>query len=87
MGDKGAVRIAPNWWRPEPKLILRRGKEESVIEAESTGNGFNYEIAEVARCIRQGRTESDIMPLDESISIMRTMDKIRAQWGLKYPME
>ena len=37
--------------------------------------------------IRSGRLESDAMPLDESLSIMRTMDAIRAQWGLKYPME
>jgi len=31
--------------------------------------------------------ESDIMPLDESLAVMETMDKIRAQWGLRYPME
>jgi hypothetical protein len=38
-------------------------------------------------CLREGKLESDIMPLDESLQIMRTMDAIRAQWGLKYPME
>jgi hypothetical protein len=27
------------------------------------------------------------MPLDESLEIMRTMDAIRALWGLKYPGE
>jgi len=27
------------------------------------------------------------MPLDETLSVMRTLDRIRAQWGLKYPME
>jgi len=39
------------------------------------------------RCLRCGKTESPIMTLDESVEILRTMDKIRAQWGLKYPME
>ncbi|MGC9357150.1 MAG: Gfo/Idh/MocA family protein, partial [Anaerolineae bacterium] len=39
------------------------------------------------RCLRAGKTESDIMPLDESLAIMRTMDEIRAQWDLTYPME
>ncbi len=38
-------------------------------------------------CLRDGRTESDAMPLDETLAIMRTMDQIRAQWGLRYPME
>ena len=47
----------------------------------------NYEAAEVMQCLRSGATESQVMPLDESIEILRTMDKIRAQWGLKYPTE
>ncbi len=37
------------------------------------------------RALREGRTESPRMPLDESLEIMRTMDEIRALWGLKYP--
>jgi hypothetical protein len=51
------------------------------------GNGYNYQAAEVMACLRAGKLESEIMPLDESVSIMRTMDEIRAQWGLTYPME
>jgi len=39
------------------------------------------------RCLDAGETESPIMPLDESIAIMDTMDRVRAKWGLKYPME
>jgi dihydrodiol dehydrogenase / D-xylose 1-dehydrogenase (NADP) len=38
-------------------------------------------------CLRASKLESDLMPLDETHSIMQTMDAIRAQWGLKYPME
>jgi dihydrodiol dehydrogenase / D-xylose 1-dehydrogenase (NADP) len=51
------------------------------------GNGYNYQIEEVNRCLREGKTESTIMALDETLSIMRTLDDIRFQWGLKYPME
>jgi len=39
------------------------------------------------RCLRDGRTESEVMPLDETVTIMETLDAIRAQWPLKYPME
>jgi dihydrodiol dehydrogenase / D-xylose 1-dehydrogenase (NADP) len=39
------------------------------------------------RCLEAGKTESDVMPLDETISVMRTMDRIRAAWGLRYPGE
>jgi hypothetical protein len=38
-------------------------------------------------CLRANKLESGLMPLDETLSIMQTMDAIRAQWGLKYPME
>ena len=38
-------------------------------------------------CLRSGRVESEIMPLDESLSIMKTLDMLRKQWGLKYPMD
>lgn len=42
------------------------------------GNGYHYEADEVARCVRAGRSESDIMPLDDSVAVIRSMDQIRA---------
>ncbi|OQA19429.1 MAG: 1,5-anhydro-D-fructose reductase [Chloroflexi bacterium ADurb.Bin360] len=51
------------------------------------GNGYNYEADEVAHCMREGRLESAIMPLDETLVIMETLDQLRAQWGLVYPGE
>jgi predicted dehydrogenase len=50
-------------------------------------NGFQFEAQHTMDCIRNGRTESEVMPLDESLEIMQTMDAIRAQWGFKYPFE
>ena len=35
----------------------------------------------------QGKIESPIMPLDESLEIMNQMDKIRKAWKLVYPMD
>ena len=39
------------------------------------------------RCLREGRVQSEAMPLDESLALMELMDRIRAQWGLVYPTE
>ena len=50
-------------------------------------NGFGYEAAEVMRCLGAGERESPIMPLDETVSVLETMDEIRASWGLRYPGE
>ena len=38
-------------------------------------------------CLRAGKTESSLLPLSETLTVMQTMDTLRAQWGLKYPME
>ncbi len=87
MGTEGYVRIHAPWWRPKSMTIHRPGEESETVDAPVSGNGFNYEAAEVMRCLEAGKTESDIMPLDETISVMRTMDSIRAAWGLRYPGE
>lgn len=44
------------------------------------GNGYHYEVAELARCRAAGLTESPRMPLDESIGILRLMDAARAEF-------
>jgi hypothetical protein len=43
------------------------------------GVGLSYEADEVARCLATGLLESPLMPLDESIAIMETMDAVLAQ--------
>jgi hypothetical protein len=87
VGTAGQIRVDAEWWRPTSLTLARAGQPEERIEVPATGNGYNYEAEEVGRCLRAGRTESETMPLDESIAIMRALDTIRAQWGLRYPSE
>jgi len=56
-------------------------------EPDYVSNGYGYEAVEVMKCVREGRTESSVMPWSESLVIMETMDRIRAQWNFKYPCE
>lgn len=49
------------------------------------GLGYTYELREVTRCIQQGLTESPVMPLDDSLNVMRLFDGVRAQLGVSYP--
>lgn len=50
-------------------------------------SGYEYEFREAVRCIREGKRESDSMPLEQSIHVMEIMDYLRGQWGLVYPQE
>ena len=49
------------------------------------GHGMFWEADEVARCLRDGKQESEGMTWAESIVVMETMDEVRRQGGLKYP--
>jgi predicted dehydrogenase len=55
------------------KSVLRPRKVERFPLA---GNGYGYEAAEVVRCLRAGLTESPLMPLDESLAVMATVDRL-----------
>jgi predicted dehydrogenase len=87
IGTKGMLRIHSPFWCPTTATISLEGKDDQTIEMPFKGNGFEYEAKEVMQCLRAGKLQSDIMPLDETLLIMKTMDEIRAQCGLKYPME
>lgn len=86
MGTEGQIRIKHPFYKSKSLTLTCGGKTETVeMPYESTG--FQFEAAEVGTCLREGKTESEIIPLSESLTIMSTLDTIRSQWGLKYPME
>ncbi|WP_086934001.1 Gfo/Idh/MocA family protein [Agarilytica rhodophyticola] len=62
-------------------------QSEEVFKEENHSNGFIYQVLEVLHCIRDGKNESDIMPLAETIATMEVMDNMRNDWGLRYPFE
>jgi predicted dehydrogenase len=64
-----------------PVLALLRRQESSFVHYVP-GTGYQYEAAEVARCIRAGLLESPIMPLDETVTILQSMDSLRDSWKL-----
>jgi predicted dehydrogenase len=69
-------------------LIARDGSvRERFDEPQAGGRGMQHEAAEVMRCMRAGKLESDVLPLDETLAIMETLDEIRRQIGLVYPGE
>jgi hypothetical protein len=45
------------------------------------GNGSNYQAAAAAACMREGRGESDVMPLADSLRTMEILDSARAHWS------
>ncbi len=86
MGSDGYIAI-PDFWHPSELTLVRPGREAQTFSFPYDGEGFHFEAIEVGRCIRAGLTESPIYPLDETLAIMETLDRIRADWGMRYPFE
>lgn len=86
LGTDGMIKLHAPWWKLEAFTVSKGGKDD-VTQEPFASSGFNYEAIHVAECLAAGKTESDIMPLDETMHILRTLDTLRSQWGLKYPME
>ncbi|MCU0857996.1 MAG: Gfo/Idh/MocA family oxidoreductase, partial [Pontiellaceae bacterium] len=90
-GTAGQIRV-PVFMHPDHFIVTRTGHAEETIriDPERLDNGspgFQHEIREVHRCLRGKLLESPLMPLDETLEIMQTMDALRTQWGVKYPGE
>lgn len=57
------------------------------VSVEHEENGFVYQVREVGRCVAAGKSESDVVPLGDSLAILESIDSMRAAWGLRYPFE
>jgi hypothetical protein len=48
---------------------------------------MQYQALAAARYLAEGRTDSDVLPIDETVAIMAALDEIRALVGVRYPGE
>lgn len=87
IGTHGYIKVHNIFFRPDRLTLHLTGQDAQTQDYSFGGNGYIHEIEEVHACLRAGRTESDIMPLDETAQLMTVMDELRAAWGLVYPTE
>ncbi len=83
-GTEGAIELPAMMHCPDALRVLSaRGIEDLEVPVE--GQGLRYQVAEVHAGLRDGRTESEVMGLDETLSIMATLDRIRSAVGIHLP--
>ena len=78
IGTDARIEIDGDFYRPTSFTLIPRDGEPRRFDIAHTGGGLRHQADEVARCLREGLAESPTMPLDESVSIMATMDSVRA---------
>jgi predicted dehydrogenase len=82
-GDRGRLEI-PARFHEATGFTLAVGETHESHAEPIVGTGLAHEIEEVGRCLRAGRTESDLLPLDGTVAVMRVLDEIRGLLGVRY---
>lgn len=89
-GDRGEIQIYGHSWCPSKYRIIKRVQQFGIIgEAEEFeyrvpggAHGLCFEADEVARCVRDERQESAVMPWMESLTVIEILDVVRRAHGL-----
>jgi predicted dehydrogenase len=86
VGERGTIELPPFMHAPD-HLVLTTVDGRERIAGDWEGDGLRFQVDHVHQCLSDGRTESPIVPLDESVRLAATMDAIRRQLGVAYPGE
>jgi hypothetical protein len=86
-GENGRIEIDTIFYNPASiRVVLHDG---SVTEYPNTysGHGLREQAQYFSEVVQRGELESQLLTLEETISIMESLDEIRKQIGLMYPSE
>ncbi|CUU36863.1 MAG: Gfo/Idh/MocA family oxidoreductase [Armatimonadetes bacterium] len=86
-GTEGMFHFPTPWWKPSEAFLVRPDGSQEHLLYPYEGDGLQFEIRHVHTCLQQGLRESPLMPLEETLRIVRLMDRLRAEWGVRYPFE
>lgn len=81
-GTQGMIELSPSfyqWVGYERRSNATGITVAEAFEPEVDGRGMQFQAAEAERCVAAGLLESELMPLDESVAIMRVMDEVAVQ--------
>lgn len=86
-GTKGYV-IVENINNFESITVYDESREvKAVYKQPKQITGYEYEVLACKAAIEDGMLECPEMPHKETLEIMRQMDAVRKQWGMRYPGE
>lgn len=83
-GDKGSIKMHSRFHHTERLTMQLNDNTSETFNLPYIGNGYYHEIVEVMDCLKQGKTESDKMSHSMSLALIKTLDNIREDIGLKY---
>jgi predicted dehydrogenase len=88
LGSDGRIEIDSVWYTATGLRVYdSNGTMIENVRPLVKGRGMQFQAAEAERLVSEGRISSGILPPQETVAIMATLDVVREQIGLRYPGE
>ena len=86
-GEKGYI-VVENINNPKSASAYDDyGRLLKRVEEPPQVTGYEYELQEAIRCISEGKTRTECITPEYSVKLMELMDRVRDQWGFRFPQE
>lgn len=86
-GTLGSIKLSALFYRPTSVIEhtdFATGNVSHISFELKEGTGYQYEAAHVGDCLREGKTESEIVSFADSLLLMEVLDAIREKAGIYY---
>ena len=83
-GESGQVRIHSRFHENKGITLLVPEQPPQPMAFERETHGYDYEAQHVMQCLAEGKTESPLWSLDDSLTLMELLDAVRAEAGIVY---
>ena len=83
-GTGGWLEVPPRFHHPDRITLGRTGQKPETIVKPRLGGGYAHELIEVTEAVLAGRTESSIIPLDDTLAVQRILNGACAQLGVHH---
>lgn len=86
-GDKGYL-VVENINNPQSLAVYDTDDNLlATYDFSNQINGYEFQFAECAAALAEGKTEAPSMPMEDTVYVMEFMDNLRKQWDMVYPQE
>jgi predicted dehydrogenase len=82
-GTKGRINLNTLWHQAQSYTLTVNNQEHEIL-LPTKGKGFTYEIEECHYCIKEHKIESTLWSHQNSLDLIKIVDRVRNQIGLEY---
>jgi predicted dehydrogenase len=83
-GSEGRIRLHAPFYHSRRLTVERKSEVVAEYDTDFTGNGLQFEVAEVEKCIADGRLQSPLRPHTDTLAVLDWLDAIRKRVGVRY---